>query len=382
MLIRIDSSIISDEDPCSWDDETVLSLERLASARFEGKHSIIGDRETLQKISECTNLSLNARRIYNKISYKSAQFDAYLSAVTKYIEVINPCVEPKLQSINCSNKQIIRVGPHFFKDSALSQKTILLCENLSDAAFYKKIAHVFLIWRRHSIVGANIVCDYRGGGGNTIADEFIEIQNQKERICLCIVDSDRIAIGGKIGNTANRIKSESNVNCVITEFLIIDLHEAENLIPNSLLSSLCSSDISKQKALILLEKIQGSSVSDIRGFLDIKNGTSMKKILDIESLNDKEFWNRRLTKIPDIFDRVKPYCFSEKYCIESDNKRCCCRISFGFGMNILEQTVKQLNEMSDHEVSRKVTGDMREEWEKIGQIILNWCFAESPIRAG
>jgi|GEM_PF-1145448 len=382
MLIKIDSSVVNNEDQSLWVDETVEALEILAIARREGKHSIIGDRKTLKKISECTRLSERARQTYNKLYEKSAQFRQFQSAVTRYIEVVNSCYEPQLDLNTCPGKEIIKVSPRFFSDSSLAQKTILLCENNFDANLYEKIANVYLVWKKIKVV---IACDGRGGGGNTITDQFINIQKTKKNICLCIVDSDRIAPNGKLGTTAKRINSEHNENCIITKILILDLHEIENLIPNSILSELCLENVERQESLKILTAIQGSSAKDVRGFLDIKNGTMLNKIVNISNPVEKEYWKARLSEIPGVSTRIDSWCHTNWHCSITEKcsttEKCNCRISLGFGERILEQVVNYLDKKNPPEIAKIVDEEVRLEWEKVGQVILNWCIAESPIRA-
>jgi len=391
MLIRIHSSVVDNEDYNVWSQETIQALEILAIARREGKHSVIAERETLEKISECSRLSENIRSVYKQLFLRSAELRGYLSHVTKYIEVVNPCLEPNLDEITHRDKKIIKVPPCFFNDSALIQKAILMCENIEDAAFYEKIARIYLLWKKINI---KIECEHMGGGGSTITEQFINIQNLK-KLCLCIVDSDRITFNGKLGNTANRIKSEHNENCIITELLILDLHEIENLIPNSILSNLCLGNVNRQEALVIIEDIETSSIKDLRGFLDIKNGTSMGKIINTNNPIDRDFWQPRISKSPNILTRVDDWCLNNWSCskyepIKDKNraiksikvdicKICNCKISLGFGENILEQASLHIGH-NYHGISRIIDESVRIEWEKVGQIILNWCFAENPIR--
>ena len=99
MLIKIHKSLVSEEvNQNTFSEEIVIALETLASGRREGKHAVIAERETLKKISECKDLSKPTRDIYHKLYNTSAQFHAYLNAVTKYIEVINPCLVPQISS--------------------------------------------------------------------------------------------------------------------------------------------------------------------------------------------------------------------------------------------------------------------------------------------
>ena len=373
MLILIHSSVVDNGDENTWDDETVLALENLATARREGKHLVIAERETLKKIALCSRLSQIARNTYNKLYNQSTQqFHSYLSAVTRYIEIVNPCYEQKV--VSDSGKQIIKVPPRFFNDSESVQKTILLCENSDDAVFYQTIAKVYLIWKKRNV---QIVCEARGGGGNTISSEFINIQQAKKRFCLCIVDSDKIAPDGNLGSTASRLQTQSDSTCINTQTFILDCREIENLIPNSILSELCSGNQERLQALKYFENI--SSAVDIRYFLDLKKGTRMKEIIQASNPNIKSFWELKLSLIPNISSSIDNWCQANWQCSKSGE--CQCKISLGFGENTLSNTVEYLKKETPHKIAKIVDQSKHSDWEKIGQVVMDWCIAESPIRA-
>jgi hypothetical protein len=373
MLILINSSVVDNGDENTWDDETVLALENIASARREGKHAVMAKREIFKKIAQCHRLSQFARHTYNKLFNQSTQLESYLSAVTRYIELVNFCYEPEV--VSNSGKQIIKVAPSFFNDSELVQKSILLCENLHDAALYESIAKVYLVWNK---INVKIVCEHRGGGGNTISSEYINIQRLKKRFCLCVVDSDKFAPGGNLGSTASLIRAESDSTCINTQTFILDCREIENLIPNSILSELCLGNQERLNALKILENISSSSV-EIRYFLDIKRGTKMKEIINASNPKIKSFWEVKISLIPDILSRIDKWCQDNWQC-SSKSGECKCKISLGFGESTLSNTVEYLNKKNPHEIAKLVDKSMHSEWEKIGQVIMNWCIAESPFR--
>jgi hypothetical protein len=373
MLILIHSSVVDKGDENTWDEETVVALENLATARREGKHIVMANRETLKKIAQCSRLSEFSRNIYQKLYNQSTQFLSYLSAVTKYIEIVNPCYEPEV--LSDSGKQIIKVPPRFFNDSESVQKTILLCENSDDAVLYETIAKVYLRWKQMNVP---IVCEPRGGGGNTISTEYINIQKLKKSFCLCIVDSDKIAPNGNLGSTASRLQAQSNSSCINTQTFILGCREIENLIPNSILSELCSGNEERVKALRIFEKISKSAV-DIRYFLDIKKGTRLKEIIQASNPNIKSFWKTKLSLIPDISSCIDGWCQDNWKC--SNSEECQCKISLGFGESTLSDTVKYLKRNNPHDIARIVDPSKHSDWEQIGQLVMDWCIAESPIRA-
>jgi hypothetical protein len=371
MLIFIHNSVVDKGDENSWDDETVVALENLATARREGKHIVMAKRETLEKIAQCSRLSEFSRNIYNKLYNESTQFYSYLSAVTKYIEIVNPCYEP--QVLRDSGKEIIKVHPSFFNDSESVQKTILLGENLDDAVFYETIAKVCLRWKR---INAQIECDRRGGGGSTISSDYINIQKLNKRFCLCIVDSDKIAPNGNLGSTASRLRKSDDPTCIKTQIFILDCRESENLIPNSILSKLYPGKQEKLEALNIIKSIS----LEVRCFLDIKEGTYLNKILGEKTTEIKDFWSDQIPQILNISDRINNSCQANWQC-SSNSGKCQCQISLGLGDKTLSKTVEYLKDNSPNEIARIVDPSKHSDWEQIGQLVMDWCIAERSIRA-
>ncbi|MDB9514495.1 hypothetical protein PN499_25160 [Kamptonema animale CS-326] len=382
MLIFIHNSVVDNGDENTWDDDTVLALENLATARREGKHSVTAKRETLEKIVQCSRLSEITRKTYKKLYGPATQYLSYLSVVTKYIEIVNRCYcyEPKV--FKDAGKQIIKVPPSFFNDSYSLQETILLCENSADAFLYESIGKVYLKWNQLKVP---IAYEPRGGGGNTIANEYINIQQGKKRFCLCIVDSDKIAPYENFGSTASRIQDQSDSTCLYTRILVLDCREIENLIPPSILSNLCSGNQERHKetyrdrleALKVFESISGSAV-EAKYFLDIKKGTWMKEIINAKHPKSKEFWQVQISLIPNISSRIDDWCLVNWKC--SNSGECKCKISLGFGENTLSHTLKYLQQKTPNEIEKIVEKSKHPHWENIGEVVMNWCIADSPIR--
>lgn len=383
MLILIDSSVVDKGDENTWDDETVVALENLATARREGKHIVMAKRETLNKIAQCSRLSEFSRKIYHKLYNESTQLYSYLSAATKYIEIVNPCYEP--QVLSDLGKQIIKVPPRFFYDSESVQKTILLGENLDDALFYETLAKVYLKWKERNV---KIVCEHRGGGGHTTSNEYSNIQQAKQRFCLCIVDSDKIAPNGNLGSTASSLSNSDDPTCIRTQTFILDCRESENLIPNSILSELPLTEREIPEALKIIESISKSeSAVEVRCFLDIKKGTYLKKIIDEKNCQVQDFWQAKIPLIPNISARIDNWCLTNWQCNNSkkssknSKEKCGCKISLGFGESTLSHTVEYLQDKGPREIARILGRSKPSDWEQIGQLVMDWCIAESPIRA-
>ena len=378
MLIRIDRSIVETEIyPHSWSNETITALENLALARREGKHLIIADRETLEKIGQCKDLSKNTIVIYNKILNNVSKYKAYLSTVTLYLEIQKSCLEPSLKNIN--SLSIIQVPLKFFQDSEQIQKTILLCENAIDANFYEILTRVFILWKRRKV---SLSFEVRGGGGTTVKTEYDNILNEQKRFCLCLLDSDRSSPNDSLGETAKQTLEKYNSldpRCIRTQVFVLDVREIENLIPLSILSQICE-DIQRQQALKLLETIQNCSAKDIRDVLDMKEGLKFKKIIDKSSLIVREFWQDKITELQNlkIID-IHPKCKTWECNNKNEEEICTCQIAYGFGNKILENSLTCMETKNFHEIGKTIEEPLRSHWEKIGQAIVNWCVAGDRI---
>ncbi|CAD5979241.1 hypothetical protein [Planktothrix rubescens] len=384
MLINIHQSVFDNND--IWDKpETIPALENLANAVREGKHLVISDRETLKIITKCQDLSKTTRAIYTKLYYELSKLRSYLSVVTRYIEITD-LLEPVLSSL--SDQEVIQVPLKFFENTQSIQKTILLCENSSDTSFYKTIARVYVIWKwkntyiKNNMGLVGLEFEPRGGGGNTINIEYDNIQKTTKYFCLCILDSDRIAPEGKLGSTAAQIDQNKNQSSQFfrTKVLILDVHEIENLIPNSILLGICSGDKQREDALKRIQKLQEIRGDQIKHFLDIKEGTLMYKIFDSTNPKDKLFWESHVLEINRILKCIDDDCLADWKCNKTKSN-CQCQISLGFGKNTLDNTIKYLEKIEHHKIAREFNNDMKPEWEKIGQVVVDFCIAHSPIRA-
>ncbi len=383
MLINIHQSVFDNNH--IWDKpETIPALENLANAVREGKHLVISDRETLKIITQCQDLSKTTRVIYNMLYNDFLQLKPYLSFVTRYIEITD-LLEPTLSSL--SGKEVIQVPLRFFENTESIQKTILLCENIRDTSFYRTIARVYVIWKwKNTNIKNNISLEFepKGGGGNTINIEYDNIQKTTKRFCLCILDSDRISPEGKLGSTAALIASiDQNQNSQFfrTKVFILDVHEIENLIPNSILLEICSGNQQREEAMKRIKTLQEIRGSQIKHFLDIKEGTLMYKIFNSTNPKDKLFWESHVLEINTILKCINDDCLADWKCKTKNPKNHCkCQISLGFGEHTLDNTIEYLEKIEPHKIAKEFNNDMKPEWEKIGRVVVDFCIAHSPIR--
>ncbi|WP_139276602.1 hypothetical protein [Spirulina major] len=337
------------------------------------------NRETLSSITQIQELSSTAIATYKRILYELTTIMVYFSIVKRYIEVVYPCYSSSVKED--SGKTIIQVSPSFFSDSSQIQKTIFLCENLDDSRFYKFIVKCFLIHKNQSRV--KITFNERGGGGHTISQEFKKIRDSNpKQLGICIVDSDKFFPKSKLGNTACTIKKEWRPEHDLHVYLcVLKSREIENLIPCQIFFDYISKqqgDKDRESFLKFLKFVKDQNISDIKMFIDIKCGT---KLFDIFESKEKQ-WISKILKLQGAsFTALDENCLSASRCLKNQSKACSCLICPRFGEHTMANIINYIDNESNHKIYQSCKAELvqdgviNEEWEDIGQLILDWCIA-------
>ena len=347
----------------------ILALENLAIARREGKHAVIANRRTFRSIKDHQDISEHARGVYSHLEDQATQILEYTSFVNTYIEL--NAFQYEITIENSHGKKIIRVPPRFFEDSESIQKTILLCEDLRDTNWYKALGEVAKIWK--GTKGICIKFEPRSGGGTGIKNEYLRLQAERHRICLCILDGDLEYPEDTPGNTASSVQSCHDNSYDLIDFIIINSREIENLLPYQVLGELIGGNPQRSQAFEVLEKLQGTEFSQARLFIDLKNGILTSKILQRDC---SQYWR----KIAESIESVKHSCLNNWEC--SQPSSCSCYVVLGFGEHLLDNSISWLDQNGGPPKLAKIVDDIiRPEYERIGQEIFSWGFALSPLRA-
>ena len=182
MLFFLDDSIQADfEDPSLCD-----AIENLALTHREGKHILSSSRGVINGILENLTLSERTKSVLISIRNELPQYGKFNEALKRYILIVSKTEVNR--SIERDNQFVLKISYDKFRDSATIQKTILLAEDIKDADFYKIVGKVYAY--ENNFRGVMLTAQTRGGGGSAIYTEYSRIQEDEERLCLCISDSD------------------------------------------------------------------------------------------------------------------------------------------------------------------------------------------------
>ena len=242
-------------------DALSVSIENLLIGYYEGNHILMISAPFCKYIRD-HNL-IKSDRAY-KALYVIEENGAYDLHVLWHLLVVLENADPAKHEVDYS----------FFTLARTILPTAFLCENLDDIKFYMQLAERYFPNTRM------ISTNYHGGGGTT-AEVFCHIKKLKVP-CLVILDSDVKYPGCKKGDTAKRCLSRYKKENGYIEVKMLDVHEAENLLPIEFLKTVATS-----KASTFLKLLEAKRMLDKLIYLDIKEGVRKEDV--INDLNYKSF---------------------------------------------------------------------------------------------
>lgn len=377
MLIWIKDESVA--DLASGSKQTILALEYLATAHREGKHIIAGNRNTLETIVASDNIDDKTKAVYNRLISNATELWNIRNKLSAYIEVIGKEINAEIDT--STDKYIIRLPITFFRDSCNIQKTLLLCENLSDAEFYRFIGTAY---KHHISVERYLSIDFEallGGGGTTasVYEQKSRAKSEESRLLLCLLDSDKSAPNSSQGSTANNvIRIHERFLKPTLRYYVINAREIENIIPFKYLEEVFALNREYLESIKSIGNIfSDPNLEEAYLFLDIKEGTFFNEIIhNVKNPLDKNFWKQISRLIP----TCEMICIDNWICHkppEKNQKKCACLVSSELSKSTLEQVVDWIeNNKKDklaREVWTKLSVKQKEEWMSLGSLIVSWC---------
>jgi hypothetical protein len=376
MLIWINDESIA--DLATGSNQTILALEHLATAYREGKHIVLGKRNTLETIVASGKIESKATIVYNELIAKLPELFNIRSELSTYVEVIGK--ESALKIDRSHGKNIIRLPVTFFSDSYNLQKTLLLCENSKDGDFYEFIGMAYMsnVNMKNISVELDNSSPLSGGNGYLIYKGRATAKSDARRLAFCILDSDKVAPVCSLGSTAKKVIEIHNKYLpVFMDYYVLESREVENILPFKFIEMVCASDTNKAKIVKSLNYLLiNTELQEIYPFVDLKNGTVLyepiKKVADSTSI---ELWKSKAQ----IIIKQNSQCIENWSCLTKNKKGqgCTCSISEGLG-EIMDDIIKYIQDdrINKYKLAREVwqhlSPSQKVEWEKIGSNIISW----------
>ena len=219
-----------------------------------------------------------------------------------------------------------------------------------------------------------------GGGGNTIADHYSSYQSGRQRLCVCIADSDLRAPNGAHKETAARLAEVDDPGQPLCEYVITQARELENNIPTRFFNEVHDGNPNRLATIEFLERLEGSQIKEVRKYLDLKSGTKLGELMSYNTgAPEQTYWTPKLPTLAVLAHSINSRCVQSRTCQSPTS--CTCRIVVGLGPNILDDTLRYVGRLSVKKNIEGLCSETRAEWERLGGLVLAWCCGSETISA-
>ena len=361
MILNITDELI---DARSTLDDFYIFIRNMMLAFSESKHMICISPRKVKDLLEDEEVIKN-KEIFQTLNYYNnhAKEQNIINLKQYFNLVINIVISTEKKTIiECIEYRNIHYSK--FLDSASIQKTVLLGEHSKDISVYK----IFVEYYKNKKKLENYKLGYsqKGGGGNSIKEEYKILYEDGNNFCLCLLDSDiRFPRQTKYGQTAQQVvdyqKSQNNNNYKV-EYYVLSVLELENHLPKGFYINKYNA---KSHIFITIENIIKKD-SDFRKYFDFKSGIVCKATLNEQT---KTFGCDR--------GYLKDYLcpLVEEFKIFKESKT----MLDGFSQKILEDFLEyKLEEIIDF-----VDDDphVKDYWLEIGKYIASYILVPPVLRA-
>lgn len=365
MLYEIDEScivILATKEP-----NVIAFFEQLALDRRKSKNVIIAKRTVLHELSKCDELSEISRGVYKALQYRMSEYKLLLNSTKKYCRVVG--FDETEDIVFEDNHEIIILNINYASIKDFTARSIMLAENEDDIEFYRIMGQYYVEIKK--IGNIKIGFEEKNGGGSTISTVLRHTILEDNRMCLCIVDSDRKYLDASPGETMKKIQEVISCNSQIHfEVLLLEMHEIENLIPFAILERVIEEYRIDGKGLDFLKFLLSydhNSNSPIF-FFDLKKGIVKSTFILDEPTSEKEKKFRKKECYRQYWIK-----YLEEYGIEI-NKESESVLIPGICERILRYSLVILEQMKEEKKlnSLEIDEPIQSVWLTIGEKVYNW----------
>lgn len=361
MLYEIDESCLAALKTTNLN--IIALLEQLALDRRKCRNVVVAKREILHELANTEKLSDVSRAVYKVLGNRMSERKLLLKNAKKYCRIVAMNIEESL--IVEGDQEIIILNTEEGSSKDFTSYPLMLAENEEDIEFYKIVGQYFM--KKNGLGNLNISFEVKNGGGSTIANVLDHIISEKNRMCLCIVDSDRKYRNATYGDTMQRIIDVTQgVLQDYFEVVLLEVHEIENLIPLSVLEKVVDENNLERQGLLFLKYLierDGTLESPIFYF-DLKKGILKSSFILEEKADAEKQKKYRKRELYRQYWRK----YIEEYGIKIDKESNNVLVN-GICERVLRCSMKYFHENLNLVV---VEEPIQQVWNKIGEKVYCW----------
>lgn len=350
------------------------AIDSFLEAHGKRNHIVYCPKKTSKDIIDCGFFGVKQKKYAEDMRIYKNEFGS-LKNTLKLKLIVDFKLENEDIKSQLDNDYIIMTSSyHFLLKSSFKNNCIFLAEDKSDCEFYSLIAKT--ICQKYQGRFLEVKLNFLEGGGSRTHKKYEEIINNKD-FSICIIDNDKKHPFGAEGDTSKSFCSDRGQRgyAINQECIVLDVHEAECLIPDRILES--ASDPSKVDIVDKIKELDKKSGYQFRVYFDHKNGFRLDQGLNLDKRYKEKFWLS-------IFEHEKNYkfkpCIESKTCVNNTIIECqyCIKIE-GLGEKILVQSIEKMKKTHLRTIYENSSPNIKSNWKEIGTKLINWgCAPNLP----
>jgi len=363
MFIEICDSIIDDFSMSNKRRKIITALDNICTAAREGNHVFYASPETCNAIYSSSIFASHEkiRNIFRKIESKHSEYKSVKKQISIFMKIV--AGTHILEKDRENDKELIKISMDFLQKSAIFKETTLLLEERQDAWLFEKISKLY--GNAHNQIKCRFCCEH--GGGSRTYSSYKEIQEARDKLCLCLVDSDQKYPSSAYGETAQNVIDIDNSNIPISQYHILKMHELENLFSSTPFLTIASTNnAQRERVKAFLYEVERNDIS-AKKYFDIKKGFKYKQFY--ENVDLYNYWSP-------LSRKVKKSCANSCENCDKNSNSCTDIIVDGFGNKFLNDIKKAINLCSLMDIECPT---LKTIWEELGKLITSWCCVMNPI---
>lgn len=301
-----------------------VAMARLLEAYADGQHVVLIDRETCKLIERLGVFSAEQVGAAQRIRNRFADYGSLPSKLAKYCIVTNTGAQPVQAAYGWD------VPLHWLANNPLV-RSCLLCEDLHDTAVFIAAGEDSLM--REGLHAFELRADPVSGGGGNTHRVLQQVAINDQRLCVCVVDSDKKAPTEGPGATATPCAAVSAPGLYLV--MLTDSRMIENAIPWRLIDKVRSSRVPLPSTELTSADQKYAQTSQ---YLNLKRGICGFEISQLTPNTSKAFWQSAAACLSG-----PPTCCPNGACTAAQESACKYRVHRGYGGSLMSDVAAWLS---------------------------------------
>jgi hypothetical protein len=328
-----------------------IAIARLLETYADGQHVVLIDPQTCKLIESAGVFSGQQVGAAQKIRNRYADYGSLPTKLARYCIVTTTGTQPSKAAHGWD------VPLHWLASNPLS-RSCLLCEDLHDTDVFIAAGEDFLV--RQGLRAFELRAEPIAGGGGNTHRVLQQVAINDQRLCICVVDSDRKAPTEGPGPTALPCVTVNGSGVYLV--LLTDSRMIENALPWRLIDRARATRVPLPSTELASAERKHPESSR---FLNFKKGVCGFEISQMTPAASRVFWQSAASSLLGA-----PKCCPTGACTAAQESACKYRVHRGYGGSLLSDVATWLKaNRSPNRSGQYIPSPNDTDWKLIGATV-------------